>query len=203
MPSRSGLYLSPNPSESLHEQILKVPAHTVRSQGPQIVDVKLPVDVSVPDLLRIDTVEPVVADDLLGDVHIQTLEGIGHVAVLPNPPVHLVQIVIDDGDISKELCDLADVFMLFPVQDVGFGYFGMSILDEDLFDNVLDMLDGRNTSVFVLAANPFDYLVGELLRLPDIPAAYGLDRGPDRSGDLLPVKGNDLSVSLSNDLHFA
>jgi hypothetical protein len=41
------------------------------------------------------------------------------------------------------------------------------------------------------------------LRFRDVPTAYGLNRGPDRYGDLLLVKGDDLPVSLSDILHFA
>jgi hypothetical protein len=115
MISRIALDLSPDPTETNHEQILKVPAHTIGSQGAKIMYMEFAFNMGFPNFFGINGIEPVVAYYLLGNVHIQTLKGIGHVAVLPDPPVHFVDIILNHGDVTQQLRDLADIFMLFSV----------------------------------------------------------------------------------------
>ena len=193
---RTTFDLPPDTCKTRQQQVLQVPTYTVGSESANVVDVELSPGVGIPDLFRVDTVEPVIANDPLSDVHIKALEGVGHVAVLPDPPVHLLQIIIDDGDVSKKLCYFSYILMLFPVQDVGFGRFGVAVLDQGLLDEVLHVLHGRKPAGLVLSFQQANYLVREVVDPAAVFTAYSLDRQPDRFGDLALIETDDSTIAL-------
>jgi hypothetical protein len=179
MLGRMALHLASNPCESYKQQILQIPTHAVRSEGADIMNMELAVQMGLSNLFWIDAVEPVIAHDLLGDVDIEALERIGHVAVFFDPPVHLIQVVVDYRNIAEQLCDFSDVFVLFSIEDVGFGCFGVTVFDESLFYDILHMFDRGNAAGIILAPKYSAYFFRQLPGCLLIPPPDSLNGLPD------------------------
>src|SRR4030042_3508956 len=92
-------------------------------------------------LRRINLIEPVMRNNTLSCVHIKSLERVAHVAVLIDLPVQHAEVVINHINVFQKSTDLSHVLVLFPVEDVCFRCLGMSVLDEDFFDGILDLFD--------------------------------------------------------------
>jgi len=68
---------------------------------------------------------------------------------------------------------LAFAGTFFTVEDVGFGDFGVSALDEDFFHGVLDFFDSRRVSGLVCVFQYLDDLLAQLLSGGAVSAANG------------------------------
>ena len=106
---------------------------------------EVPVRVGKPDLGGIDLVQPVDLADFRGDVIVQALQGVAHVGVLIDLPVGTLQIPIDEVDVGAR-DDLADPCVLLAVDDVRFRRCPELGGEENLFHDVLYLLDGRDAS---------------------------------------------------------
>ena len=90
MPGRLAFHLSGNTAESFHQQIEKVPSDAVDRKKAQVMDVEIPFRMRPSDFGGIDFVQPVDLADLGGDVVVQSLQGVIHIAVFVNFPIHLL-----------------------------------------------------------------------------------------------------------------
>ncbi len=200
MLGRGALDLAVGAAETFEEQVLEIPATAVNRQHAEIMDVEISLAMSIGDVVRVDLVQPVVAGDVGRDVVVQTLQGVAHVGVLVDPPILLGEVGIHRFD---RFLDKGSGFtqrgMLLTVEDVGLGGLGMAILDEDLFDQVLDVLDGRYATVLVndledsydLATDPGD--------LFHVGTANGLDRLLNGRNDLFFFKCYKSPIPFANE----
>ena len=72
----------------------------------------------------------------------QSLKGVGHVAVFVNLPIELANIPVDQVDACLRN-DFPNLRVLVSIDDVVFGCYFVRRGDECLFDNVLYFLIGR------------------------------------------------------------
>jgi hypothetical protein len=133
--------LPATPLEALTEQVLEVPADAVDREQAQIVDVHVAVLVGVADLGGIDLVQPVLGGHIGGDVVVEPLQGVAHIAVFFYFPVQALNVVIHQVDIGLG-GDVADLGVLFAVEDIGLGGHGRGV-EQDALDDVLNFLDFR------------------------------------------------------------
>ncbi len=65
--------------------------------------------------------------------------------------------------------------MLLPIENKGLGCFGMAVFNKDLFNQILDILNGRNTAIFIDDLEDTDDLATDTGRLLHIGTADRLD----------------------------
>ncbi len=111
---RSALDLSPDALETLHNKIVEVPPHAIYRQHAQIVHVEISPGMGLPDLRGINVVEPVLFGDLRRYIMIETLQRIGHIAVLIDLPIHPLQVLPHKVHVGP-VGDLPEAGMLLPV----------------------------------------------------------------------------------------
>lgn len=145
---------------------------------------------------RVNLVEPVNRADLAGDIVVQALERVGHVAVFAHAPIELPKIAVDQVEVGL-LDQLAVAGVLLAVENVGLGRLLEGGGQQRLFDNVLDAFDRRG--VFSRDhLNHAQYAQGE--RLGDILAELaGRPAGLENClRDLPGVEDGQLAVSLAD-----
>ena len=94
------------------------------------------------DLGRINFVKPVFRGDIRGDVIVQPLQGVAHIAVLFDFPIQALNIVIHQIDIGLG-GDAADLGVLFTVDDICFGCGVIGGFEQYMFDNILNLFHFR------------------------------------------------------------
>jgi hypothetical protein len=158
------------------------------------VDVDIAFGVRHPDLGRVDGVQPILGGHLGGDVVVEPLQGVAHVAVFADLPVELFDVVVHQVDIGPG-GDLADLGVLLPVEDVGLGGFVERRVEQDALDDVLDFLH--------LGARPEPQLVGEcqhpqcqFLRIPVAELAGGVAGLRESDGDFRRIELDYPSISF-------
>jgi hypothetical protein len=113
--------LAVHASKPSQEKVLEVPAYTVGSKIPKIVDVHVAVDVRVPYFRRIDLVQPVPAHDAGRKVHVESLKRVAGIGILVDAPVQFLQVFLDClAGVEKRL-EVAQFSVLLTVEDIGFG----------------------------------------------------------------------------------
>ena len=186
-------------AEALPEQVSQGPAGAVADDGiGQVMEMKISLGMGLLDIFGIDLVEGEIGKDFAGNPGVEPREA-HHalVAVLPDLPVRVVDIVLDQAfQVETGLLGLADPLVLFPVQDVGLGDFEVSLLHQDHFHDVLDLLDRRDrvsSELFIRheRGDVRSRLGGGGIR--DSLRLHGLG---DRSGDLLLIEVHDRPVPL-------
>ena len=194
VPGRRALHLALDPLEPLAQEVQQVPAHAVDGKQVQVVDVEVPLGVGVADLGRVDAVQPVLGGDLGGDVVVQPLQRIAHVAVFADLPVELLDVVVDQVDIGAGR-DLADLRVLLAVEDVGLGGLVEGRVEQHPLDDVLDLLHlGRRPEPQLVGQG--QHPQGELVRLPVAELTGGVPGLGDGRGDLRRVEFDNPSVAL-------
>jgi len=157
---------------------------------------EVPLDMRPADRLRVDLREPVLANDLLGEEHVQALEGERHVRVLPYPPVLAVEVAPHELGIY-ELLDLPELLVLVAVDDVRPRRVGEPGRHEDLFHRVLDLLDVGGTEQ---GAEPTgEHLLDagcELGREVRVAAPHLAEGTPDGRRDLLSLEWDNAPIAL-------
>ena len=196
---RVGVDLVRDVAEALADEVLEGPAGAVADDGvAQVVDVELALLVGPLGPLGVDLVEGEVRQDLAGDAGVEA--GEAHdalVRVLADLPVGVAEVVLDQPlEVEPDPLGLADALVLLAVEDVGLGDVVVALLHEDHFDDVLDLLDGRDrVAAELLLDHEADDVGG---RLGDGPVgdALRLHRLEDGVGDLVLVEIRDRSVPL-------
>jgi len=88
--------------------------------------------------------QPVVGDQLAGDIQDQPAQRVALVGVGLHPPVAAVEVVVDrGGHVHQRLLRPAQLGVLFAVDDVGARGGHVVGADQHLLDHVLDLLDRR------------------------------------------------------------
>src|SRR5271157_2591036 len=103
---------------------------------------EIAVYVSVTYLRRIYSLEPILGGDCGGDMVVQPLERIAHVAVLVYTPVRAVQVAFDQLEpFRQQALPFPYLPVLLAVEDEGLCYLRVSALDEHFLDKVLHVFN--------------------------------------------------------------
>ena len=154
--------------------------------------------VSLAHLFGIDLIQPVFLGEVLTDVVVESVDALLHVGVLFHAPVLVGEIAGEKlGRFSDERGDLSRFLTSFAVQDVRLGGLRVSLVDEDFFHEVLDVLDGRDL-VDEFHFRRLDDEVGKFHGQILVFAAARLRRLENGVRDLLLVEEFDSSVTLQN-----
>ena len=192
---RSRLDLAGHAVEALGDQRAERPASAVAGEHVEVVDVDVALAVRRADLGRIDVREPVVRDDLAGDVEDETAERVALVGVGVDAPVGLLQVLVHRRlDLDDGLLVRAQPRALLAVDDVGARGREVVRADEHLLDDVLDLLD-VGVGLGEAVTEHLDGLGGEQ---PGLVGAELTGRGTgalDRRADLLGVEGRRVAVA--------
>jgi hypothetical protein len=170
----------------------------VAGQHVEVVHVDVALAVRHAHFRRIDVVEPVVGHHLARHVENQAAEGVALVGVGVDAPVHLVEVFVDRAfHVHHRLAVLAQLGVLFAVDDVGAG--GLEVVggDQHLLDRVLDLLDGRRFGA-ELVDQDLDHLGGEQERLIGVEFAAGGAGALDGRADLVRIESGERTVALDD-----
>ncbi len=183
-------------AEAAAEQVLEVPSHAVDTEQAEVVHMEVAVGVCVAHLGAVDFVEPVCLADFAGDVVIEALERVGHVAVFLDFPVEALEVLVDEFDIGL-LDHFADARVLVAVEHIGLCRALIGREEERFLDDVLDLLDGGNLSV-VHGLEDGEHAHGELSRRLFAELIGGLPRLEQGGGYLGGVEADVSPVALAD-----
>ncbi len=194
--------MSKDAAETLLDQLLQAPAGAVAGEHGHIVDVEVAVPVGVGDLVVVDLAEPVVGGDGAGVGEDQAAHGVGDGGVLLDPPVHDLQVLVHHGLVVQHgLGDVAELFPLTAVEDVGLRHVLVAGPAQDCFHGVLNVLHG-DLVVLDLALEVGGDLEGkEVDGVVVVVLLLGVERLLDGGGNLGNVEINDLVISLYDLVH--
>ena len=143
MGSRGGGDLADHAAQALLDQLAQGPARAVARQHGQVVQVDRGGTVGFRDFLIIDLAEPVVGRDRAGIGQNEPADGIGDGGVFLDAPVVDLQIVVHQILVVQQgAADVADLFVLLAVQDVGLGDVIVPRLGQHLLHGILNILNG-------------------------------------------------------------
>ena len=194
----TGFDLAHNAAETVGEQLTDIPACAVGSEESEVVQMNVTRLVGFSDLFGIDLVQPVFLGEVLADIVVESVDALLHVGVFLDAPVLVGKIAGEQlGSLADERGNLPRFLPSFAVEDVGFRGLRVTFVDEHLFDEVLNVLDGGD---FVHKFNfrRLDDEVGESRRHFPVLAAASLRRLENGVGNLLLVEEFDSSVTLQN-----
>jgi len=122
------------------------------------MDVNVTVPVRVRDFFGIDMREPIVGENLAGNIEDHAPKGITLVGVRVHAPIQLVEIFVDRrGDIDHGLLVAPQLLVLLAVDDVSAGRLEMIGGDEDLLDNILDLFDVEKSGRVTVINNFYNF----------------------------------------------
>ncbi len=204
MTGGAAFHLSLDPFESLDQEIPQVPPAAIDGEEPKVMDMEIPADMGLANFRRVDTVQPVLGGDGGGDVVVQSLEGVTHVAVFVDAPILAHDILVHGlFHVQEHGADVSDVFVLLAVENVGLGGLGVTVFDENLFDDVLDFFDGGGEVVTEFLDEGVHHMVGKLVGKSAVDPPDGTCRFVDGVGDFFLVKPYETPVPLANLLDHA
>ncbi len=143
MTRRAAGRLSRHSAKPGPQQILQVPSHAINRQKPEIVQVQAAAQVRFPHFRRINLVKPINLADVAGDVVVQALQRIGHIAVFLDLPIGSIQVLVDQVQV-RLLHHFADTGVLVTIEDVCLRRLFKRRSQQSLFNEVLNILNGRN-----------------------------------------------------------
>ena len=189
-------------AKALLDQLLQAPAGAVAGEHGEIVEVDVAVPVGLGDLLVIDLTEPVVGGDGAGVGEDQSAHGIGDGGVLLDPPVVDLEVVVYQRLVIQQGgAQIADLFPLLAVEDIGLGNVGVACLAEDVLHAVLDLLHGDPSVVDLVLVIGSDLQRQQVDDVRIVLFVGGLEGLGDGSADLGEIKLHDLAVPLDNLIH--
>ena len=115
---RAALNLARNTREASHKKVFQIPTNAVNAQESQIVNMDVSRLVSLFNLFRINTFQPVLRTDDGCNMLIQTLQRVRRVGALFYPPVIQVDILVDNIHIRQQLLGVAHTLVLLAIDDV-------------------------------------------------------------------------------------
>jgi hypothetical protein len=150
----------------------------------------------VPDLRRIDVRQPVVGDDLAGDVEDQPAERIALVGL--DPPIGAVDVFVDRrGHVDPCAPVFAQAPVLVAVSYVGAKGAQVVGLDQHLFDDVLYLFD-RRIGTREAVAQHLQHALREQFGLVFVEFPRSLSGARERHGDAPRLEGCAASVTLDD-----
>ena len=157
---------------------------------------KSPSHVRLLDLGGVDLVEPVDLAHLRGDVVVEPLERVVHVAVFVDLPVRLGKVLVHQVDLHL-VDDFPQPGVLVAVDDVGLGGFAVWRLKQGLLDDVLDFFDAWNPVAQELLGQRehLDRQAPRGSRVVFLRCCAGFGDGV---GDLVRVKFDNTTIPLPN-----
>ena len=131
--------LAGDAAQAFLDQLFQAPAGAVAGEHGQVVDVHGSALVGIRHFLVINFVEPIVGCNGTGVGQDQTAYRIGHSGIFLYPPVVDFQVVVHQVLVVQQSgVHVANLFSLFPVQDIRLGHISIARIGQDFFHAVLD-----------------------------------------------------------------
>ncbi|OQB53783.1 MAG: hypothetical protein BWX98_02400 [Candidatus Aminicenantes bacterium ADurb.Bin147] len=196
---RGGMDLVGDVAEALTEKVFERPAGAVADNRiGQVVDVEVPLQVGLLDVLAVDLVEGEVAEDLARDPGVEPGEAQGSlVGVFPDLPVVLVNVIPDQAlEVDSRLLGFPDALVALPVEDIGLGDLEVSPLHQDMLNHVLDLLDRGDRVAAELVLQDERHDIRDCFGLGVVIDSLRFHGLEDRVGDLVLGEINNFPVPL-------
>ena len=202
MRRRSGADLSRHAAKPLLYELPEAPSSTVAGEHAQIMQMQIRVPVRLRDLCIVDLAQPVVGCDGAGVGEDQAADGICDRGVLLHAPVVDPEIIVHQLLIIEQgASDVAQLFPLLAVQNVGLGHIRIARFAQNALDAVLNIFH-RNQIVLDLRLKfRRDTQRQHLDHTGVMISAHCLKCLCDRIADLGNVKFRNASVSLCYPIH--
>ena len=194
----TGFHLAADAAETVGEQLSHVPARAVGAEETEVVQMDVAALVSLAHLFGIDLIQPIFLGEVLADVVVEPVDALLHVGVLFDAPVLVGKIAGEElRGLADERGDLPRFLTTLAVKDVRLRSLCVTLVDEHLFHEVLNVLDGGDL-VHELDFRSLHHQLGKLRRKLPVLAAASLCRLENGVRDLLLVEEFDPSVTLQN-----
>ena len=164
---------------------------------------KCPVEMGLSDRRRVYAANPVARGNARGDVVVQPLERIVHIAVLAHPPIQPAEIVIYHPPGPFQQPPRFPQFgMLVPVEYVGLGDTDVAILNEHFLHKVLNFFHCRYPPISAGDSQDRNHLFRHPLSFAPVTLLHRLERFEYRLGYLVSIEGDDISLPFPDMLNF-
>ena len=194
----TGLDLAHNAAETVGKQLTDIPARAVRPEESEVVQMNVTRFVGFSDLFGVNFVQPVFLGEVLADIVVESVDALLHIGVLLDAPVLVGKITREKfGSFADESGNLSGFLSSLAVKNVRLCRLSVTLVDEYLFDEVLNVLDGGNF-IHEFDFRRLDYEVGKSRRHFPVLAAASLRRLEYGVGNFLLVEEFDSSVTLQN-----
>ena len=202
MRRRSGADLAHHAAKSFRDELTKAPSGAVAGEHAQIMQMQIRIPMRLRDLCVVDLAQPVVGCDGAGVGEDQTADGICDRGVLLHAPVVDAEVVVHQLLVVKKCAsDIAELFTLLAVQNVGLGHIRIARFTQNALHAVLNILH-RNQIVLDLRLKlRCDTQRQHLDHTGVMIPAHCLKCLCDRIADLGNVKFRNASVSLCYPIH--
>ena len=194
----AGLHFAAHAAETVGEQLTDIPARAVGPEEPEVVQMDIAGLVSLTHLFGVHLVKPILLGEVLADIVVEPVDALLHVGVFLDAPVLVGKVAGEElGSLADERGDLASLLTPFAVKDVRLRGLSVPLVDEHLFHEVLDVLDGGDL-VDELDFRRLHDEVGKPRRHVPVLASASLCRLENGVRDLLLVEEFDPAVTLQN-----
>ena len=142
MRGRGGADLPRNTAEPLFNELLEAPSGAVAGEHAEVVQVQLRVPVRLRDLRVINFAQPVIRRDRAGVGQDQAADGIRDRGILLHAPVVDPEIIVHQLLIIEQgASDVAQLFPLLAVENVGLCHIRIARFAQNALDAVLNIFD--------------------------------------------------------------
>ena len=202
MRGRGGADLPRNTAEPLFNELLEAPSGAVAGEHAQIMQMQLGAAVRLRDLRVVNFAQPVVCRDGAGVGQNQTADRIGDRGVFLHAPVVDPEIIVHQLLIVEQgAADVAELFALLAVENIGFCHVRIACLAQNALHTVLNIFY-RNQIVSDLRLKlRRDTQSQQLDHTRMILPTYRLKGFGDGIADLGNVKFHHASVSFHYSVH--
>ena len=198
----SGADFPRHAAKPLLDELPETPSSTVAGEHAEVVQVQLRVPVRLRDLRVINFAQPVVCRDRAGVGQDQTADGIGDGGVFLHAPVVDPEIIVYQLLIVEQgAADVAQLFPLLAVENIGFCHVRIARFAQNALDAVLNILDRDQIMSDLRLKFRRDTQSQQLDDARMLLPANGLKGSCDGIADLGNVKFCDASVSFCYPVH--
>ena len=146
----SGFNLAWNTVQTFIQKCLQGPASAIAGKHIQVVDMDIGLSVSIADFRRINIVEPIVSNNLPGNVENQTAQRVALVGIGVHTPVQMLQVLIHRAfNINEAAASITGLCALFAVNNISTQGLTESGIKERVFYGILNLFNSRSRNILL------------------------------------------------------
>ena len=202
MGRRRGTDLSRHAAKSFRDELAKAPSGAVAGEHAQIMQMQIRIPMRLRDLCVVDLTQPVIRRDRAGVGEDQAADGIRDRGILLHAPVVDAEVIVHQLLIIEQgASDVAQLFPLLAVENVGLCHIRIARFAQNALDAILDIFDRDQAIPDLRLKFRRDTQSQQLDHARMLLPANGLKGSCDGIADLGNVKFCDASVSFCYPVH--
>ena len=194
------LDLTRNPIKTIFQQMPQTPPSTITSKHIQIMNMIIPISVSITNLTAINMRQPIIRNNLPRSIQHKPSKTITLIRISIHPPIQFIQILRNSFiNLNNNIFTLPRLAAFPPIKNISLSNISISLLNQNFLNKILNFFNIRNPRFinrFQFLKNNFTQIFSRIITITFSIIFNSISRIKNRFCNPTQIKINNSTITF-------